>query len=351
MKHKRVLKSKTFRESYREEIRLFHTIWIKTWIIILFVVLFFVFPLISGVYVIYIANLCLIAIIGAIGLNILSGFTGQISLGHAGFIAIGAYVSAILSTKLGSPFLLNLVLSGIAATIMGIVVGLPSLRLKGLYLAVATLAFGIIIQFLVYNLAFLTGGPSGIHLPTMEIFGMALDRDVKAYYLMLFIVIILTMIAKNIMRSKIGRAFIAIRDRDIAASIIGVNLTKYKVTSFAISSFYAGVSGSLFAYYISYVSPEDFSFFLSIEYIVMIIVGGMGSIVGSIYGAIFVISITEVLKALANMSQWLSVIYTDEMNMAFYGVLIIFFMILEKQGLYGTWNRIKIYFKTWPYKY
>jgi branched-chain amino acid transport system permease protein len=348
------MRSKTFRESYREDIKLFHTVWIKSWLT-LFVLFLLSLPLWADPYVIYMTNIAGIAVIAAMGLNILTGFTGQISLGHAAFVALGAYSSAILATKTGWPFWASIPAGGLVAALFGVLLGFPCLRLKGLYLAMATMSFGVVIQYTVTHWESLTLGVRGISMPAPMLFGWSLGDDMRFFYVILVFVVLMTVAAKNLIRTRVGRAFVAIRDRDIAAEVIGVNLTQYKVTSFAISSFYGGIAGGLYSYYTGYLHPENFTILLSIEYIAMIIVGGMGSILGSILGGIFLTIAPDIIKEFAEFLgdhlAFLAGRYDEEWNIATFGLLIIVFLIVEPKGLNGIWARIKTCFKNWPYTY
>jgi branched-chain amino acid transport system permease protein len=349
-----VIRSKTFRESYYEDIKLFQTIWIRLWLS-LFLILVATLPLWGNPYLIYLVNLSCVAVVAALGLNLLTGFTGQISLGHSAFIAIGAYTTAILSTKLGLPFWICLPLSGITAGLVGFAIGVPCLRLKGLYLAVATMAFGVVVDFILTNWSQLTRGVRGINVGRVEIFGASLDSDQKIYYFLLVLTALAVLAMKNLVRTRVGRAFVAIRDRDIAAEVMGVNITAYKVMSFTISSFYAGVGGSMYGYTMGYIHPEHFTLLLSIQYLAMIIVGGLGTVLGSIFGAVFIVLVPELIKSLSQALTWvipaLAGKYDEEWNIAAFGLLIMIFLIFEPAGLNGIWNRVKICFKNWPYTY
>ncbi len=348
------MRSKTFRESYREDIRVFQTVWVKFWLAA-FVIALLTLPMWADPYVVYMTNISGIAIVAALGLNILTGLTGQISLGHAAFVALGAYTSAILATRLGLPFWLTIPAAGLVAALFGILLGFPCLRLKGLYLAMATMSFGVVVEDLVTHLESLTMGVRGISVPAPTIFGYALSDPGKLFYLIVVIVGLLTLAAKNLVRTRVGRAFVAIRDRDVAAEVIGVNLTKYKVMAFAISSFYGGVVGALYAYSTSYLHPENFTLLLSIEYIAMIIVGGLGSILGSILGAVFLTVVPDIIKGIADLLGQLipslHARYDEEWNIAAFGLLIMLFLIVEPTGLNGIWVRIKTSFKNWPFTY
>ncbi len=348
------MRSKTFRESYREDMKIFQTAWSKIWLAF-FLLALLTLPAWGDPYLVYMINISGIAIVAALGLNILTGLTGQISLGHAAFVAIGAYTSAILATRLGLPFWLTIPAAGLVAALFGILLGFPCLRLKGLYLAMATMSFGVVVEYLVTHLESVTMGVRGISVPAPLMFGYALSDPAKLFYLIIFVVALLTIAAKNLVRTRVGRAFVAIRDRDVAAEVIGVNLTKYKVTAFAISSFYGGVAGALYSYSTGYLHPENFTLLLSVEYIAMIIVGGLGSILGSIFGAAFLTVMPDIIKGIADfLGQQLPFLharYDEEWNIAAFGLLIMLFLIVEPTGLNGIWVRIKTSFKNWPFTY
>jgi len=349
-----VIRSKTFRESYYEDIKLFQTIWIRVWIS-LFLMILATLPLWGNPYIIYLINLSCIAIVAALGLNLLVGYTGQISLGHSAFVALGAYTTAILSSKVGLPFWTCLIASGSVAAVIGFGLGIPCLRLKGLYLAMATMSFGVVVEYVIVTWESLTGGIRGIKVFPVTIFGYPLDSGNKIYYFLLMCTVLAILAIKNLVRTRVGRAFIAIRDRDIAAEVMGVNITAYKVMAFTISSFFAGIAGSMYSYTMGYIHPEYFTLLLSIQYLAMIIAGGLGTILGSIFGAVFIVLVPELIKAIARTSELLIPAlkgkYNEEWNIAAFGLLIMIFLIFESGGLNGIWGRIKTCFKNWPYTY
>ena len=348
------IRSKTFRESYYEDIKLFQTIWIR-FFMLLFLAAMVTLPKWGNPYLVYLVNLSCIAVVAALGLNILVGFTGQISMCHAAFVAIGAYSTAILSSKAGWPFWLCLSASGGLAGLIGCGIGIPCLRLKGLYLAMATMSFGVVVEFVVITWEGLTGGVRGLNVARPQLLGYVLDSDVKLYYFLLILTVLSVLAVKNLVRTRVGRAFVAIRDRDIAAEVMGVDITAYKVLSFTISSFFAGLAGGMYAYTMGYIQPDLFTLLLSIQYLTMIIVGGMGTVLGSIFGAVFIVLIPELIK---NLAQMLTLVipslagkYDEEWNIAAFGLLIMIFLIFEPSGLNGIWKRIKISFKNWPFTY
>lgn len=342
-----------YKTSYREDMKIFQTRFVKFWLGLLFLLLI-VFPFTAGQYFLYTANLCGIAIIGALGLNILSGFTGQISLGHAAFLAIGAYASTILSVKLGFPYWVSLPLAGFISALSGLIIAIPCLRLRGLYLAIATFAFHFIVEYVIVHWDSMTNGTGGLTVPEASIFGFVFDSDRKIYFLILFLVIFAILFAKNLFRTEAGRAFIAIRDNDISAQVIGIDITRYKVLSFMVSSFYAGIAGGLYALTLSFIGPEHFTFLMTIEYLAMILVGGVGTIAGTVFGAIFMTMLPEGIRLLRDiLSQDFPFLITRmaDLQASCYGLVIILFLIFEPTGLFGMWVRVRNYWKGWPYTY
>jgi branched-chain amino acid transport system permease protein len=311
------------------------------------------FPFLVGDYLLYLANLVGVLAIGALGLNILTGFTGQISLGHAAFMGVGAYVAAILSTRFGLPFWLAVPAGGAGACLAGMVVGVPSLRIKGLYLAIATLAAQVIFEWIFTNWTGVTGGIRGLNVPPARLLGFAFDTDRRVYYLVFAVAAAQTYFASNLFRTRVGRAFIAVRDRDLSAELMGVNLFRTKILAFMISSFYAGIAGGLWVFFTKVVTPENFPLSLSIQYLTIIIVGGLGSIRGTLFGTVFVTLVPEVLKA---ATQSLRPFFPDAMSYLFplrdivFGAMIVAFLVFEPHGLAEMWNRTKRFFALWPFK-
>lgn len=342
-----------FKTCYRDDIKIFQTGFIRIWLAILAAVLL-AFPFVAGNYIIYTANLCGIGVIGALGLNILSGYTGQISLGHAAFISIGAYTSTILSLRLGIPFWLALPMAGFASAVSGLLIAIPCLRLRGLYLAIATFAFHFIVEYVIVHWNGLTNGTGGLTVPVASVFGIALDSDRKIYYLILVLVVCGALFAKNVFRTEAGRAFIAIRDNDVSAEIIGIDITKYKIRAFMLSSFYAGIAGGLYAVSLSFIGPEHFTFLMTIEYLAMVLVGGVGTVAGTIFGAVFMTLLPEGIRMLKDVfSQDYPFLVTRiaDLQAGCYGLVIILFLIFEPTGLFGAWIRVRNYWKGWPYSY
>lgn len=347
-----------FKTTYASDMALFPlpiTRWTAAALAFLFIVLV---PLTLHAYYLSIFNLVFIAIVGALGLNILVGYTGQISIGHAAFMSVGAYTAANLATKLGLPFWVTLPAGGLMAAFIGAIVGIPSLRIKGTYLAIATLASQLIIEWVINHTPAISGGAAAsIQVPRPALFGMELKSQYQLYFFLLFFAMLAIVATMNLARSRIGRAFVAIRDQDIAAEIIGINIFRYKLLAFAISSFYAGVCGVLYTYYFGIANYEAFQINVSIDYLAMIIVGGLGSVLGSVLGAIFVtmlpIAIRTVVETFGGYI-WdpgaLSAVAAS-MRLVIFGMLIILFLVLEPEGLARLWRNIRNYFRAWPFSY
>jgi branched-chain amino acid transport system permease protein len=320
----------------------------------LFLCLLFSLPLYVPGYLLDIINRIGIAIIGAIGLNILTGFTGQISLGNAAFMAIGAFSCGYLGTKFGLPFYLCIPLAGFITAFFGMFVGIPSLRIKGLYLAMATLAAHFIVEFLVVKWESVTGGVAGLSIPSPKLGSFVFDTDRRIFFLIFIVAVIAVLFAKNLFRTKVGKAFVAIRDQAISAEVMGVNILKYKLLSFGISSFYVGVAGALIAYQAKIISPETFPVSVAIDYLGMIIIGGLGSILGSIYGAIFITLLPELLRmttsSLAGSFPEL-VNNLAAMKELVFGLLVVIFLIFEPNGMAARWHTIKNYWKLYPFSH
>lgn len=345
-----------FNERYEEELAIFSTDFGRVWMWIGIVILFVVIPFVSSPYLLYIINHIGIAAIAAIGLNLLIGYTGQISLGHGAFFGVGAYAAAILATRVGFPFWLSVISAGVITSLVGVIFGIPSVRLKHLYLTIATLAGQFILQYLFVSWESLTKGPEGIMLPRASFLGIDVKGDRTFYYVIFFCFVILTWIAVNLIRTRYGRAFIAIRDNDRAAEGMGIPIFKYKLLSFAISSFYAGFAGGLAAYYIGSITPEPYSLMLSIEFIAMIIIGGLGSIPGAVFGAIFITVLNEILSHVTQLFMNIEGLTKIALTIAplrefVFGLAIVLFIIFEPRGLAEVWRIIKSSFKLWPFSY
>ncbi|MFW6283989.1 MAG: branched-chain amino acid ABC transporter permease [Desulfosalsimonas sp.] len=346
------------KRSYYEDVRLFSSGVTVFWFVVLMAFLIF-YPFVFTNYYVYMANYIAINIIVVVGLNLLVGYTGQISLGHAGFYAIGAYATITLMTVAHFPFLAALVCAGLIAAVFGFLLGLPALRLEGPYLAIATLGFGLTITTVIGRIEML-GGRQGLHAPGLVLMGHHLTSDRQFYYLAVTIAVLLVLFARNITKTKVGRAFIAIRDAHIAAETMGVNLVLYKTMAFALSAFYAGVAGGLYAFVLRFIEPELFNLFLSVFFLTMAVAGGLGSVMGPIAGAI-VLSFLDLqlrnILSIPYIGDWLrqlSASYfslTGVSNIQFivFGSILIAIMLFEPLGLYGLWIRMKKYWRTWPF--
>ncbi len=337
----------------------FYPLPIARWTVAAIAIVFFVvLPLSLHEYYLSVANLVWVAVIGALGLNILVGYTGQVSIGHGAFMSVGAYTAANLATRLDSPWPVNLLAGGLMAALVGAVVGIPSLRIKGLYLAIATLAGQLIIEWTINHVTFISGGvQASIEVPRPRLGTMVLDSQRDMYYFLLVFVVLAIVGTMNLVRSRVGRAFIAIRDQDIAAEIIGINIFRYKLLAFAISSFYAGVTGVLYTYFLGIANYEQFQIGVSVDYLAMIIIGGLGSVLGSIFGAIFVTLLPIVIRY--SMEAFGGIFFSQQtvlnlipnLRLMLFGALIIAFLIVEPEGLNRLWRNIRSYFRVWPFAY
>jgi branched-chain amino acid transport system permease protein len=323
------------------------------------VVVLLLLPLVLDSHAMSLVNLMLLASIGAIGLNILVGYTGQVSLGHGAFMMVGSYTAAVLTMRLGLPFWLGLPAGGVMAALVGAFFGIPSLRIKGLYLAIATLAGQFIIEWVINHSTWISGGvQSTIYVPTPTLFGFEINSEYRRFYMVLPVAVIAYVAAMNLVRSRVGRAFIAIRDRDVAAEIIGVDIFRYKLLAFAVSSFYAGVAGALWTYYLKIANYEHFTLATSVSYLAMIIIGGLGSVLGSVFGAVFITLLPIVLVYVVEGGaalfgfQYASIAdFLANLRLIIFGALIILFLAIEPEGLFRMWGNVKRYFRLWPYSY
>jgi branched-chain amino acid transport system permease protein len=316
-------------------------------------------PLVLDSHAMALVNLMTLAAIGAIGLNILVGYTGQVSLGQGAFMMVGSYTAAILTARYGAPFWLGLPLGGAVAALVGAFFGIPSLRIKGLYLAIATLAAQFIIEWVINHSTWISGGAqSTIYVPTPTLFGWDINTEFRRFYMILPVAVAAYLGALNLVRSRVGRAFIAVRDRDVAAEIIGVNIFKYKLLAFAVSSFYAGLAGALYTYYLKIANYEHFTLGTSIQYLAMIIIGGLGSVLGSVFGAVFItllpIVLVYVVEGVASLFGFQYTAIADflaNLRLIIFGALIILFLAIEPEGLYRLWGNVRRYFRLWPFSY
>jgi branched-chain amino acid transport system permease protein len=284
-------------------------------------------PFVLNGYGLYILTLTGVFALVALGLNLLTGYAGQISLCHAAFFGVGAYATAILTQKAGVPYLLSIFVGGLLTAAIGAVVAVPAMRLKSLYLAIATLGFGVVLQKIIFEWRGLTNGGGGLALTPPAIAGYQLDAT-GLYYLTLALVLLGIWGASNVSSSRTGRALLIIKESEIAAGALGIPAARYKVIAFAISAFYAAVAGGLFAYLVRYIHPENFSVGLSIAFLSMVVIGGLGTIGGSIVGAAFYVIVPELLRGIK-----------DAPGLVF-GLLLVIVMVLMPQGLWGLVRRL-----------
>jgi branched-chain amino acid transport system permease protein len=321
-----------------------------------FLVLLFTCPLYLGNYWLGVANLIGITLIAATGLNILTGYCGQLSIGHAGFIAVGAYTSAIITGTLGLPFPVALICSGLTAGLIGLLFGIPSLRVKGFYLAIATIAAQFIIIWVINHWSSLTGGFLGKRVPYASIGSFTFNTETSMFYLIMSITVIGIFYAKNLLRTRVGRAFIAIRDNDLAAEVMGVNLFYYKLLAFFIGCFFAGIAGSLLAHWTGFLNTEQFSLSDSILYVGMIIVGGLGTTLGPILGVIFIRLLQQILMVwivpyLGSSFSMLPSGFASGLAPMLFGLVIVLFLVLEPRGIAHRWALLKSAYRLWPFSY
>ncbi|WP_066496379.1 branched-chain amino acid ABC transporter permease [Abyssisolibacter fermentans] len=281
-------------------------------------------------YIMRIIILTGIYIILASSLNLLTGFTGQVSLGHAAFYGIGAYASALIAIDLGMPYMVSLIMAGIIAGLAAFLIGVPTLKLEGTYLSIVTLGFCEIMRLTELNWMDVTRGPLGLPgIPCPSIFGFAIDTDTEYFYLILILVTICLVTIYNIINSRTGRALISIKEDELASEAMGVNTFKYKMIAFTTSAFFAGIAGSFYAHYVTYIDPQSFTFDESIQILSMVILGGMGSIPGAIIGSIILVSVPEVLRSV------------QEYRMVIYGLVLVVMMLTRPQGILGNVNITK----------
>ncbi|UYV35746.1 branched-chain amino acid ABC transporter permease [Rhodobacteraceae bacterium D3-12] len=348
------MRSGYFKETIVEHINLTDARLQRIWIVIALAILLLA-PLYFDFYGLSLITLMIITAIGAMGLNVLTGWTGLISLGQTAFMVLGAYAYAITTESWGWSPLAGFALAGIVPAFASVLVGVPSLRLTGLYLAVTTLASAFIVNHLVLEFDGLTNGSSGIFVNRPTIMGFSFDSDQKFYYLCAAFGIFTILACLNLRRSRIGRAWIAIRDNDNAARVMGIDLRTYKLFAFITSSFIVGISGALYGIFLSFVTVDGFPFLLAIEALAILIVGGIGSIAGAILGAIFLVALPEVssmvFSLLGDSTQGMFSTSAHEIKGLLYGLVIILFLRLQPHGLMGLWQDAKRVWTLWPLRY
>lgn len=298
-----------------------------------------VLPSFGSVYVIYMVCLIAINVIATVGLNITVGYTGLLSIGHSAFLGVGAYASALMWLHLGTPLIVNMLVGGVAAFVIGLVFGVPALRIRGVYLAIATLAAQYFLYFIFQQWTSVTGGDRGLSLPRIDVFGLG---DTGFYYVVMLTALIACIVARNIFRTRVGRSFIAVREKDYAAEVLGINVIRSKLIAFGLGAAYAGVAGSLLAVFLRIVNPDQFTLVVSVFFLAAVVVGGRASILGSILGAVFMTLMPEILRFVlehaapqgADLARLLS-----PMREILFGALIVGFLIFEPRGLVGLVRR------------
>ena len=337
-----------FKTGYREELNRFQTPFGRRFAVISIICLFSLIPFISNDFFLHLLNIICIYAIVAVGLNILTGYTGQLSLGHGAFFGIGAYTGALFAAKAGLPFFIVIPIAGIAASIIGSIFALPAVRLKPIYLPMATLAGQFIVEYILLRWDSLTSGPKGLAIPAPTLAGLNLGGNLSLFYITAVCLLLLIWLADNLLRSKIGRAFLAIQQNERAASAMSIAVFPHKLLAFSISSFFAGVAGALFAYSTTTITPTFFNLTLSIEFLAVIIIGGIGSISGSMVGALVIVSLNEILTFFTGyfMDAGMTLMPLHEFIL---GLVIVIFMIFEPEGLARIWSDIKWRLKRWPF--
>ena len=356
-----------YHQDYAQDHRWWQTKFIKRKMILLFVILFVVIPLVADSYLLSICNLIGYTVLGALGVQLLIGFCGQITLGHAAFIAVGAYTSTLLILEFpwpkfmmdyGIAYPVSIIIAAVAAGIWSVLFGLPCARVKGFYLILTTMAAQFItVDFIITQYVSQIGGRGqAFSLPpgTIKVGPWVIDSDLEVYFIMLILVILCVIIMVNLLRSSVGRAWVAIRDNDISAEVMGINVVKYKLLAFYVAGFIGGIAGAFWISNLAAISPEHFPWFLSLWLVGVILIGGVGSIHGAVFGSIFMVVVMEVLQLavipLADIYPKLLMdfLYIKE---AAFGLAICVFMIFEPNGLAYRWWQMKNYFNLWPFSY
>jgi branched-chain amino acid transport system permease protein len=354
MRIKNAPESPYLKSSYSEDMVLaafdspFRKMWVAIGILILIL-----FPFAASKYLIHIANLIAIASMGALALNLLCGNAGLLSLGHAGFLAAGAFTTAIMSTHFNMPIWVIIPIAAFIGAVLGAIAGLPSLRLKGIYLGISTLAVHYIIMYFLSEYQFHGGFGFGITIDDPVIFGFTLSSEKEWYVVLCVLVFLCAMFIKNLLRSRPGRAWTAIHNRDIAAEIMGINIGFHKVLAFIVSTSITTAAGSIYAYYTNVASTAEYSFGLTISYLAMIIVGGLGSVLGSLMGAFLITVVPFLLMYIVDFFEIAGVVkdYFFAVQSGIFGLIIIFFLLVEPLGLAEIWRRMRDYFMLWPFKH
>jgi len=359
---------------YEDDLKLFPDRWNKIGIAIAIPILL-AYPFVASSQWLTVGNLAWVTVVGSIGMMMLTGFSGQISLGHAAFLALGAYTTAILGEQLGLPFWMGIPVSGFVAAAVGLAIGPFALRLEGLYLAIVTLGLLFLVNHTLHSLPELTHGSIGISVPMHTWFpadgspdpmgtfakplvlgGLTVSFEQKLYFFFLAIAIVATYLGVNVQRSNTGRSMMAVRDHDVAAAVMGVHPARAKVISFGMSAFFAGVAGAMFACQQQYVTIEPpFDLNMSVQYIAIIVLGGVGTIFGAVWGALVFVALSPLAEKLFDTLKphvpLLGGLSSAQQATLLFSLIVVGFLIFEPLGLFGMWLRIKRYFMAWPFKY
>ncbi len=348
------MRSGYFKRDFSELVSLTDSNAVKAWVVVLAIGLVGL-PWVANAYLLSHVTVILFTLVAVLGLNVLTGFTGLISLGHVAFLMLGAYGYAIAVSRFGWHPLCAFLPAGLVPAVAGLVVGVPSLRLKGLYLAITTLAFSFIVSAVILAGGKFTGASRGINVERPSVFGVSLNDDKALYGLCLAVAVLTLLVVLNIRRTRLGRAFVAIRDNDIAARAMGINLWRYKLLAFVISAFITGIGGALMAIYINFVTVEGFPFLLSIEALAIIVVGGLGSVLGTVFGTIFIVTLPALVGTLFGLlgGRYAEVLTTSahEIKSMLYGLAIIAFLRFDSRGLLGMWHDLRHRWIHWPLRY
>jgi branched-chain amino acid transport system permease protein len=335
-----------FKTGYAQDLALFRDAGERRWYALLLAALLLA-PWALSPYFVSQLTFILIYSIVALGVMLLAGYTGLLSLGHAAFLAVGAYTEAVLAAK-GWPFPASILVAALLAAVVGVIVGLPALRVKGVYLAIATIAFNIIVEEVLARWESVTGGNSGLTVGPLSMFGWKANDEREMYYVALVITVLVTLAMVNILRSPTGRAFVAIRDSEISAASMGIHLARYKTTSFALSAAITGIAGALYAHQLRILTPDQFTILQSIEMTMMVVIGGLGSIHGAFFGGIFLIALPQLINF---AKDWLppAIGQATGLQPALFGLVLIAFILFEPLGLYGRWVKLRTYFQLFPF--
>lgn len=343
-----------FKTSYDADINMFKHGYQAGWYMVLLAIAFIAPLLVSTFWIGELTSL-LIWSVACMGLMVLVGQTGQASLGHAAFLAIGCYANVLLQQRVGLPFVVSFPLAGLIAGLAGAIIARPMTKLHGIYLAIGTLALTILTDDLIVILTPLTGGVSGLFAPTIDLFGLSIDRyatPARFYYLSLFVVFVVVLVYRNLLRSPLGRSFAAVRDSEISAQAMGVNVARTKATAFGISAGITGLGGALLGHYAGIFNNETFNIIISIQLLLAIVIGGLGSIHGAFFGAAVIALLPQtiaVMRDLVARTFGSGSISIPGLESALFGLILILFILFEPRGIYGRWIKIRTYFELFPF--